>query len=525
MFNNGLLLSRTTGGTEITGTGTANTIAMFTGAQTIGNSTITQTAGGTGITITQTAAATGSPRAFRSIGAAHTTLTASTEVIDAYFNYGRIVQFNTGAITDQRCVFIEAPTYAFVGASTITNAATLTIQDAPSAGSNATITNSDALWVQAGNTRLGGALRFTTAIGTVTTDYRIYRDSSGAFNQLAYNVPTGTGHVWNIASAAVMKINTTDGFIVDINGSGTQAYIAAQAAYAEVSCYAANSRVYLQAGNAGVGAIDIDHNLKYVQFNSPLSTGTTATGFNFVGAAHTTITASTEKIETHFNLGQTVQHATGALTTQRAFVITAPTYSFVAASTITNAATLAINAAPTAGTNATITNSYALWVQGGNSLFAGLILAGSAPTTLTDSTGKILSAALNTVAVANGGTGVTTGVWVDYSGSSTIVGWSSFTTQIISYMVLLDGSIMVAFNLVGTSDATSVTFTLPETPLTALGTADLTIRAVNNGTAAVGFCRIAGGSTTVTCFPAITGGAWTASGSKQVSGMFVIPIN
>jgi len=44
----------------------------------------------------------------------------------------------------------------------------------------------------------------------------------------------------------------------------------------------------------------------------------------------------------------------------------------------------------------------------GNMTFAGTLTAGSAPTTLTDSTGKVLSAALNTVGVAQGGTGATT---------------------------------------------------------------------------------------------------------------------
>lgn len=89
------------------------------------------------------------------------------------------------------------------------------------------------------------------------------------------------------------------------------------------------------------------------------------------GGAHTAVTASTELIDINYNLARTVQHATGALTTQRAFVIQAPTYSFVGASTITTAATLAITAAPTAGTNATITNAYALWVQAGKSVFVG----------------------------------------------------------------------------------------------------------------------------------------------------------
>ena len=41
--------------------------------------------------------------------------------------------------------------------------------------------------------------------------------------------------------------------------------------------------------------------------------------------------------------------------------------------TITNASTLKITGAPIASTNVTITNNYALWVAGGNSLFAGTL--------------------------------------------------------------------------------------------------------------------------------------------------------
>lgn len=44
----------------------------------------------------------------------------------------------------------------------------------------------------------------------------------------------------------------------------------------------------------------------------------------------------------------------------------------------------------------------------GDFTLTGVIKAGSTPTTLTDSAGKILSAALNTVAIAQGGTGATT---------------------------------------------------------------------------------------------------------------------
>lgn len=90
-----------------------------------------------------------------------------------------------------------------------------------------------------------------------------------------------------------------------------------------------------------------------------------ATGFSFTGGAHTTLAASTEALGIDFDLSQTVQFSTGALTTQRAFVVKAPTYGFVGASTLTNAATFAVTAPPTAGTNATLTNRFAIWAQTG----------------------------------------------------------------------------------------------------------------------------------------------------------------
>jgi hypothetical protein len=92
----------------------------------------------------------------------------------------------------------------------------------------------------------------------------------------------------------------------------------------------------------------------------------------WTGAANTTLTASVEATDINFNLARTVQFAQGALTTQRAFVIQAPTYGFATgASTLTTAATLAITNAPQPGTNATITKSYALWVQAGDVQLAG----------------------------------------------------------------------------------------------------------------------------------------------------------
>jgi hypothetical protein len=87
-------------------------------------------------------------------------------------------------------------------------------------------------------------------------------------------------------------------------------------------------------------------------FRTPLDTGQTA---------------STEQIGFEFDMAtNTVQHSTGALATSRDFLIKARTHRFVGASTLTDAATFAISGPPIAGTNATITNTYALWVQTGN---------------------------------------------------------------------------------------------------------------------------------------------------------------
>lgn len=112
---------------------------------------------------------------------AHTGITASTEQNDVYLGLARTVQFATGAITTQRAVFIDKPTYAFVGASTISDAATLAVAGAPVAGTNATITRPWALWVQAGAARFGGNITLDDAaniIGNATTGHQIMTATS-----------------------------------------------------------------------------------------------------------------------------------------------------------------------------------------------------------------------------------------------------------------------------------------------------------------------------------------------------------
>ncbi len=161
-------VSDTNASSEITGSGTVNTVAKFTAGQVIGNSTITDT-GPTGlvtiannVSIPQPIATSGMPTGFLWTGGAHTTLAASTEATDVNFNLKRTVNFATGNITNQRAFLVQAPVYTFVGASTITNAATLAIENAPTGSTNATISNAYALWVMGGTSRFQGDVIITT---------------------------------------------------------------------------------------------------------------------------------------------------------------------------------------------------------------------------------------------------------------------------------------------------------------------------------------------------------------------------
>jgi hypothetical protein len=86
------------------------------------------------------------------------------------------------------------------------------------------------------------------------------------------------------------------------------------------------------------------------------------TPFTFNTPANTGQTASTEINGEYHNSGSR-QWLTGNITTQREHYITAPTYSFVGASTITTAATLSVDP-PVAGTNCTITTGYAIHTTG-----------------------------------------------------------------------------------------------------------------------------------------------------------------
>jgi hypothetical protein len=165
-------------------------------------------------TITQEAQATTGLVAFKLIGGAHTTLTASTEQRDMFIDLSAQMEFATGALAVERSIYIEPRTYKFVGASTITTAATFAIGGAPAAGTNATITSSLALWVQAGTSRFGGTVQLANA------SFLQWEDSGATLR----NVLTlySDNHIYfdnNAGGSLILRTGATQNRIV-INSSG-----------------------------------------------------------------------------------------------------------------------------------------------------------------------------------------------------------------------------------------------------------------------------------------------------------------
>ncbi len=110
--------------------------------------------------------------------------------------------------------------------------------------------------------------------------------------------------------------------------------------------------------------------------------------------------------------------------------------------------------------------------------------------------------------------------WTDYSATSTIVGWSSFTTKKIYYKKIgkrVFGSVFLS----GTSNSTSITFTLPYTSESGSYIVE-SGQAVDNGAAKTspGLLYMAEGQSTANGYLDFSGAAWTASGTKAILGQF-----
>lgn len=389
-----------------------------------------------GVLISPAVGTSGSPYALTVTGAAHTTLTLSTEDIGVNFNLSATKQWATGALTTQREVLIQAPTYAFVGASTITNAYTQYISSGPIAGTFATITNSYALGM-AGNLILNPIT--TALVGAKTPTGPCLKIENSVWDD---NDAIARTHTWEFISEGVsgdtpygiIKLYYTDPlmarsalFNVNRFGNGS------------VSAIWTCETLSVQGGAVTSGTATIDGGniiiVKGAQTSDPTVTMalsanangdfsiTTTIGditltsqddiaLNAIGGsvtmtptAATSGTASTFTITPAANTGLTTTvdapqvvvsastqtHATGAMTSASYVNIGAPTYAFAGASTVTDAYNVYI-AAPVQGALATLTSIWSLGLAGRLQCSAGTAALPSIASSADVDTGLYFSA-------------------------------------------------------------------------------------------------------------------------------------
>ncbi len=188
----------------------------------------------TGIhTFTPAARSSGAASYFVLTTPADTNQTLSTEAIGANFT-AATRQWATGALTTQRERVFAAPTYGFVGASTLTTAINVDIAD-PIQGTNATLTNSYGLRVN--NQQVTGTLTANTGtnkIGPLVDSV----DGTTPLNNISQTVASGTAYTLTATSAAVTFGTTSP--IVTLPNAGTY-WISADIQYSYVGAtFAAN---------------------------------------------------------------------------------------------------------------------------------------------------------------------------------------------------------------------------------------------------------------------------------------------
>jgi hypothetical protein len=243
---------------------------------------------------------------------------------------------------------------------------------------------------------VAGIGRFTDATGfSIGSDANQNRIQTSATNQTFRFLSTtnsSTGIAVQSASVGSSYFNTTaptNGLIVEGNvGIGTSTVLAGSildvngnvnlsgsnrslffrrvdgtTLSGTITTNASNSQFEINSNNGILALLSRDG----VAINQSVGTVSTQRALTVTAAAHTAMAASTENSDIYLNLARNVTWATGALATQRAIRIDAPTYAFAGASTITDAVTMNISGPPIRGTNATVTNSYGLRIQGGSS--------------------------------------------------------------------------------------------------------------------------------------------------------------
>lgn len=220
------------------------------------------------------------------------------------------------------------------------------------------------------NFRLLSATK-TWSAGALTNQYFVHLASQ----TIAFASASTAANVYGLyveAATAGTNATITNNYALGLSGDlsleGGNRIIRGSNSIEIIHGQGSNYRVYTGS------TLRVDRNPTSVSYYNGIATSGSVVGYLFTSSSNTGQTASAE-IPSFKLVNGTRTWAAGAITTQREFYITSPTYAFASASTITNAYG-AYFEAPTAGTNATITNNYAAGF-GGNVICTGFFRSGT----------------------------------------------------------------------------------------------------------------------------------------------------
>jgi len=146
---------------------------------------------------------------------------------------GNSIQFLTGALTTQEEVFGSKPTYSFLAASVLTNASFIRLQ-APTGGTNATLTHSAAIYIPA------------SSVANTTNGYgiRVFATTAATNNYAAF---FGGNSV--VLSDAALATNATRGFTYIPTCAGIPSGVpAAETGTAAMVYDSTNNKLYVYGG-------------------------------------------------------------------------------------------------------------------------------------------------------------------------------------------------------------------------------------------------------------------------------------